>query len=129
MEVEGLSKDQRDARRAVFKEAMAAENREKRRRYRTRDFHSLAVVGRGAFGEVHLVRRADTGALFALKMMRKEAMVRENQVAHVLAERDILAAAENPWIVHLQFSFHDAEYLYLGLEFLPGGDLMGLLIK
>jgi serine/threonine kinase 38 len=50
-------------------------------------------------------------------------------VDHVKAERDILAAAENDWVVSLYCSFQDEQYLYLLMEFLPGGDMMTLLMK
>jgi len=42
-----------------------------------------------------------------MKSMIKEAMVRKNQVGHVRAERDVLAVADNPWIVTLHYSFQD----------------------
>ena len=50
-------------------------------------------------------------------------------MAHVRAERDILALAKNPWIVELKCSFQDEKYLYLVMEFLQGGDLMTLLME
>ncbi|CAB9506336.1 RAC family serine/threonine-protein kinase homolog [Seminavis robusta] len=101
------------------------------------DFESLAVIGRGAFGEVRLVRRKGkrddprTGQIFALKSMKKEMMVVKNQVNHVKAERDALAKADdnNRWLTVLHFSFFDETHLYMVMEFLPGGDLMSLLIK
>ena len=55
-------------------------------------------------------------------------MHKKNQVLHVRAERDVLSEAKNEWIVDLKFSFQDQNYLYLGMEFLPGGDLMSLLM-
>ena len=61
--------------------------------------------------------------------MKKTEMIYKNQVAHVRAERDILALAKNPWIVELKFSFQDEKFLYLVMEFLPGGDLMTLLMR
>lgn len=45
------------------------------------------------------------------------------------AERDVLAESDSPWVTQLYFSFQDAQYLYLIMEFLPGGDLMTMLIK
>ncbi|CAG8474867.1 11277_t:CDS:2 [Racocetra fulgida] len=45
------------------------------------------------------------------------------------AERDVLAESDSPWVVQLYYSFQDASYLYLIMEFLPGGDLMTMLIK
>lgn len=52
------------------------------------------------------------------------------QMAHVKAERDVLAeSSKTPWVVQLFYSFQDAVHLYLIMEFIPGGDLMGLLMK
>ena len=51
------------------------------------------------------------------------------QLAHVRAERDVLAESNSPWVVQLYYSFQDPSYLYLIMEFLPGGDLMTMLIK
>ena len=64
-----------------------------------------------------------------MKKMKKKEMLKKNQVGHVRAERDILAKSNNPWIVDLKFSFQDENNLYLVMEYLPGGDLMNLLIK
>lgn len=50
-------------------------------------------------------------------------------MAHIKSERDLLAASESPWAVQLYYSFQDANYLYLILEYLPGGDMMSLLIR
>ncbi len=65
----------------------------------------------------------------AMKKMKKSEMVYKNQVAHVKAEREVLVKAKNPWIVDLKYSFQDEKYLYLVMDFLPGGDLMTLLIR
>ena len=54
---------------------------------------------------------------------------RETQVAHVRAERDVMAESDSPWVVQLFYSFQDPTHLYLIMEFLPGGDLMTMLIK
>ena len=56
-------------------------------------------------------------------------MIIRSQVAHVKAERDILAEAELEWVTKLYYSFQDKENLYFILEYIPGGDLMTLLIK
>ncbi|CAJ1962901.1 unnamed protein product [Cylindrotheca closterium] len=99
------------------------------------DFESLTVVGRGAFGEVRLVRDKQKGnepvQIYALKSMKKEMMILKNQVGHVRAEREALAKAssENRWLTALHYSFVDETYLYMVMEFCPGGDLMSMLIK
>ncbi|KAI8906318.1 kinase-like domain-containing protein [Gorgonomyces haynaldii] len=94
------------------------------------DFHTIQVIGKGAFGEVRLVQKKDTGNVFAMKTLRKSEMIKRDQLAHVKAERDVLAeSTKTPWVVQLYYSFQDPVHLYLIMEFLPGGDLMTLLIK
>lgn len=133
----GLAEDKKhNLRRTLEHEEMLIQ-KENRKKIAPTDFESLVVVGRGAFGEVRLVRRKGksddplTGQIFALKSMKKEMMVVKNQVNHVKAERDALATAEadNRWLTVLHFSFFDESHLYMVMEFLPGGDLMSLLIK
>jgi serine/threonine-protein kinase LATS1/2 len=93
-------------------------------------FESIKVLGVGAFGEVNLVRkRDDTQRLYAMKILHKSDIFNRNQAAHVKAERDILAEADNEWVVKLYYSFQDEENLYFVMDYVPGGDLMSLLIK
>lgn len=101
----------------------------KRTRLGKDDFESLKVIGRGAFGEVRLVQKKDTGHIYAMKILRKADMLRKEQVAHVRAERDILVEANNPWVVPLFYSFQDPVHLYLVMEFLAGGDMMTMLMR
>ncbi|PLW45858.1 hypothetical protein PCANC_10105 [Puccinia coronata f. sp. avenae] len=93
------------------------------------DFRTVKVIGKGAFGEVRLVQKVDTGKIYAMKTLRKSEMFKKDQLAHVRAERDVLAESDSPWVVQLYYSFQDSQYLYLLMEFLPGGDLMTMLIK
>lgn len=92
-------------------------------------FEKIKTLGVGAFGEVTLVRKRDAGHFYAMKTLRKSDVLKRNQVAHVKAERDILAEAENEWVVKLYYSFQDRDNLYFVMDYVPGGDLMGLLIK
>ncbi|CAG8554535.1 10341_t:CDS:2 [Diversispora eburnea] len=101
----------------------------RRTRLGLEDFVTVKVIGKGAFGEVRLVQKADTGKIYAMKTLRKADMFKKDQLAHVKAERDVLAESDSPWVVQLFYSFQDTSYLYLIMEFLPGGDLMTMLIK
>ncbi|XP_037823730.1 serine/threonine-protein kinase Warts [Lucilia sericata] len=93
-------------------------------------FVKIKPIGVGAFGEVTLVRKIDTtNHLYAMKTLRKADVLKRNQVAHVKAERDILAEADNNWVVKLYYSFQDKDNLYFVMDYIPGGDLMSLLIK
>jgi len=125
----GLSDAEKTAARGKLRKEESADMREARKRFSVRDFVSLSVVGKGAFGEVRLVRKKDDGHLLALKAMVKDQMVVKNQVGHVRAERDILGEGDNPWLIKLHYSFQDDHHLYLIMEYMPGGDLMALLMK
>lgn len=65
-----------------------------------------------------------------MKQLRKADMLRKLQEGHVRAERDLLETASGTtrWIVRLAYSFQDIDHLYLVLEWMPGGDLLNLLI-
>ncbi|XP_063725825.1 uncharacterized protein LOC134853831 isoform X2 [Symsagittifera roscoffensis] len=93
------------------------------------DFREIDQLGVGGFGEVKLVRSAEDAQLYAMKVLNKRHILKKNQAGHVRAERDILAQADNEWVVKLFLSFQDKHNLYLLMEFIPGGDLMSLLIK
>ncbi|CAA0841909.1 AGC (cAMP-dependent- cGMP-dependent and protein kinase C) kinase family protein [Striga hermonthica] len=94
------------------------------------DFDLLTIIGRGAFGEVRLCREKKTGNIYAMKKLKKSEMLSRGQVVeHVRAERNLLAEVASHFIVKLYYSFQDAEYLYLIMEYLPGGDMMTLLMR
>jgi len=92
------------------------------------NYESLSIIGRGAFGEVHVCREKKTGNIVAIKKIKKEILFKKNQIKHTLDEQDFLSKIDSKWIVELKASFQEWDYLYLVMEYLPGGDLMGLLI-
>ncbi|GLI69965.1 hypothetical protein VaNZ11_014711 [Volvox africanus] len=100
-----------------------------RQRMTADDFESLRIIGRGAFGEVRIVREKLTSKIMAMKKLKKAEMLSRGQVAHVKAERDVLAEVQNPYIVKLYYSFQDEDFLYLVMEYLAGGDVMTLLMR
>merc|ERR1719192_3113079 len=129
--MEALNLDENKKRRILAKH-IAKEKaflRERRKKMTVEDFKTVKVIGRGAFGEVRVVRKADDGKVFAMKTMRKKDMIDKNQVSHIRAERNLLAAADNPWLVKLLYSFQDDTWLYLVMEYCAGGDLMTILMR
>uniref|UniRef100_A0A7N6AM62 Citron Rho-interacting kinase n=1 Tax=Anabas testudineus TaxID=64144 RepID=A0A7N6AM62_ANATE len=91
------------------------------------DFELRAVVGRGRFAEVKVVREKATGDVFALKVMDKAVLRSQENVVFHEEERRILALNSSPWIPQLLYAFQDNDNVYLAMEYLPGGDLMSLL--
>lgn len=59
--------------------------------------------------------------------MRKSTLAKMDEVKHVLIERDILTSTKSPWLTQLLYAFQDPVYIYLAMEFIPGGDFRTLL--
>ena len=99
------------------------------------DFELLKVIGRGTYGKVMQVRRKDTGEVYAMKVLKKEAVFARNDpkdLQHTIAERNVLAlvnTAEHPFLLGLRFAFHTPAKLYYVLNFCNGGDLYYLLSR
>ena len=93
------------------------------------DFEAIKIIGRGAYGEVRLCRWLATGELVAIKKMKKKDMIKKNEIEHIRAERTVLSKSSNKWTIDLKCSFQDDDFLYLVMEYSPGGDLMNMLIK
>ncbi|KAK1555753.1 hypothetical protein Q3G72_030919 [Acer saccharum] len=103
--------------------------RVQRRKIGIDDFEQLTLIGKGAFGEVRLCRGKVTGEIFAMKKLKKSEMLSRGQVEHVRSERNLLAEVDSRYIVKLFYSFQDSDFLYLIMEYLPGGDIMTLLMR
>jgi serine/threonine protein kinase len=81
------------------------------------------LLGLGSYSKVMKVKRKDTGEIFALKVMDKKHIIRENKVNLVKMERMILDQLDFPGIIRLCFTFQDSYSLYMGLECCDGGEL------
>ncbi|GAV07996.1 hypothetical protein RvY_17762 [Ramazzottius varieornatus] len=93
------------------------------------DFEFLKVIGRGAFGEVAVVRMKTTDKIYAMKILHKWEMLKRAETACFKEERDVLVNGDGKWITNLHYAFQDDEYLYLVMDYYCGGDLLTLLMK
>lgn len=95
------------------------------------DFELLKVLGKGSYGRVMLCKkkREDPPILYAIKTLRKEALIKRGQLAHTSTERYILQNISNPFLTHLKFAFQTVDKLYMVLEYMPGGELFFWLKK
>ncbi|KAJ8356866.1 hypothetical protein SKAU_G00196600 [Synaphobranchus kaupii] len=91
------------------------------------DFDRVKVIGRGAFGEVQLVRHRASERVYAMKLLSKFEMIKRSESAFYWEERDIMAFSDSPWIVQLCCAFQDDLHLYMVMEYMPGGDLVTLI--
>ncbi|XP_009880126.1 PREDICTED: serine/threonine-protein kinase MRCK alpha isoform X3 [Charadrius vociferus] len=101
----------------------------KQMRLHKEDFEILKVIGRGAFGEVAVVKLKNADKVFAMKILNKWEMLKRAETACFREERDVLVNGDNQWITTLHYAFQDVYYLYLVMDYYVGGDLLTLLSK
>lgn len=86
-------------------------------------FKMIKVIGKGSFGKVFLVREKQTNEMFALKVLKKDNIIKRNQVEHTKTERSVLGYVKHPFIVGLNMAFQSKDKLYFVLDYCAGGEL------
>jgi serine/threonine protein kinase len=104
-DLKGLDAKSRKEKEKEIQKISVENSRLARKKFAVKDFENVKLVGRGAFGEVRLVRLKDSGEYFAMKIMNKDFMIEKNQLGHARAERDAMVEHNDPGIVSLYFSF------------------------
>jgi len=92
-------------------------------------FKMIEVIGKGSFGKVFLVREIKTDYMYALKVLRKEEIMKRSQVEHTKTERNVLGYVNHPFIVGLKMAFQSKDKLYFVLDYCAGGELFFHLSK
>ncbi|GFT83315.1 hypothetical protein NPIL_53142 [Nephila pilipes] len=93
------------------------------------DFEVLKVIGRGAFGDVAVVKHKVTTKVYAMKILNKWEMLKRAETACFQEERDVLVYGDKRWITNLHYAFQDDSNLYFLMDYYCGGDLLTLLSK
>ena len=93
------------------------------------DFHIMNTLGSGSFGRVHLVRSKLDNKFFAMKVLKKNEIVKLRQVEHTINEKQILEELNMPFLVKMLGTFQDSNSLFIILEYIQGGELFSYLRK
>ena len=81
------------------------------------DFTLIKVIGKGVYGKVFLVRKRDSGELFAMKTLSRDKVAKRNHTQHALTERSILGKVKHPFIIKLRYAFQNSSKLYFVLDY------------
>ena len=93
------------------------------------DFKVLKVIGRGSFGKVCLVEYLPTHETYAMKSLKKDLLIEQEQIENTLLEKEILQTIDYPLLCGLVFCFQTEERIYFVMPFLSGGELFQHLRK
>ncbi|KAI5173032.1 protein kinase X [Nematocida sp. LUAm3] len=93
-----------------------------------KDLKMVRILGEGSFGKVFLVSfdglaQVNMKKLYALKVMGKAQIINSNQLSHVYNEKAVMLSTCSPFFVRLYSTFQDERYLYMVMEYVPGGEL------
>jgi protein kinase A len=98
-------------------------------KYTLADFEILRTLGTGSFGRVHLVQSKHNQRFYAVKVLKKQQVVKMKQVEHTNDERRMLQEVKHPFLITLWGTFQDAKNIYMVMDFVEGGELFSLLRK
>lgn len=108
---------------SVAPKAKSFQFRAPQENFTIQDFELGKILGVGSYSKVVRARKKDTGAIYALKIMDKKFITKENKTAYVKLERIVLDQLDHPGIIRLFFTFQDTFSLYMALESCEGGEL------
>ncbi|GEQ67048.1 hypothetical protein JCM33374_g711 [Metschnikowia sp. JCM 33374] len=105
----------------------ASRSKRRRRKIGLDDFQFLAVLGKGNFGKVMLAESRQTAKLCAIKVLKKDFIVENEEADSVKSEKRVFLTANkemHPFLLNLHCCFQTENRIYFVMEYVSGGDLM-----
>lgn len=92
------------------------------------DFEFRKLIGKGTFGKVFMVQNKFSGELYAMKCIRKDVILENEQMENIQLEKEILYQIAHPFLVNMEFVFQNEFRIYFLMKFVKGGELFRHLV-